>query len=72
MALTPSDVADLAKLARIELTPDELEHLAPQLEVIWMRSPAFPTWRPMTSSRCRMPAADQCLPRRRTSAIAAA
>ena len=34
MALTPSDVADLAKLARIELTPDELEHLAPQLEVI--------------------------------------
>jgi aspartyl-tRNA(Asn)/glutamyl-tRNA(Gln) amidotransferase subunit C len=34
VALTPSDVADLAKLARIELTPDELEHLAPQLEVI--------------------------------------
>ena len=34
MALTPSDVADLARLARIELTADELEHLAPQLEVI--------------------------------------
>ena len=34
MALTPSDVAELAKLARIELTADELEHLAPQLEVI--------------------------------------
>ena len=34
MALTPSDVAGLARLARIELTPDELEHLAPQLDVI--------------------------------------
>lgn len=34
MALTPSDVADLARLARIELTADELEHLAPQLGVI--------------------------------------
>ncbi len=34
MALTPSDVADLARLARIELTQEELEHLAPQLEVI--------------------------------------
>ncbi len=34
MALTPDDVADLAKLARIELTDDELAHLAPQLDVI--------------------------------------
>jgi aspartyl-tRNA(Asn)/glutamyl-tRNA(Gln) amidotransferase subunit C len=34
VALTPSDVADLARLARIELTADELEHLAPQLQVI--------------------------------------
>ena len=34
MALTPSDVADLARLARIELTADELDHLAPHLEVI--------------------------------------
>ena len=34
MALTPSDVADLARLARIELTADVLEHLAPQLKVI--------------------------------------
>ena len=34
MALTPSDVADLARLARIELTEEELEHLAPQLDVI--------------------------------------
>lgn len=34
MALSPSDVAGLARLARIELTPDELEHLAPQLDVI--------------------------------------
>ena len=39
MALTPDalstqDVADLARLARIELTPDELEHLAPQLDAI--------------------------------------
>ena len=34
MALTPDDVADLARLARIELTPDELAHLAPQLDVI--------------------------------------
>ena len=34
MALTPEDVADLARLARIELTPAELAHLAPQLDVI--------------------------------------
>ena len=34
MALSPQDVADLAKLARIDLTPDELSHLAPQLDVI--------------------------------------
>jgi aspartyl-tRNA(Asn)/glutamyl-tRNA(Gln) amidotransferase subunit C len=32
--LTPDDVADLARLARIELTDAELEHLAPQLDVI--------------------------------------
>jgi aspartyl-tRNA(Asn)/glutamyl-tRNA(Gln) amidotransferase subunit C len=34
VALSANDVADLARLARIELTPEELEHLAPQLEVI--------------------------------------
>lgn len=34
MALTPDDVARLAALARIDLTPDELAHLAPQLDVI--------------------------------------
>ncbi len=34
MPLTPEDVADLARLARIELTADELAHLAPQLDVI--------------------------------------
>lgn len=34
MALTPDEVADLARLSRIELTRAELEHLAPQLEVI--------------------------------------
>ena len=34
MALTADDVADLARLARIELTQDELQHLAPQLDVI--------------------------------------
>lgn len=34
MPLSPADVADLARLARIELTPEELEHLAPQLDVI--------------------------------------
>lgn len=34
MALSPSDVARLAELARIDLTPDELEHLGPQLDVI--------------------------------------
>ncbi|HET9871092.1 MAG TPA: Asp-tRNA(Asn)/Glu-tRNA(Gln) amidotransferase subunit GatC [Propionibacteriaceae bacterium] len=34
MALSPEDVADLARLARIELTREELDHLAPQLEVI--------------------------------------
>jgi aspartyl-tRNA(Asn)/glutamyl-tRNA(Gln) amidotransferase subunit C len=32
--LTPDDVANLARLARIELTPDELATLAPQLDVI--------------------------------------
>ena len=34
MALTPDDVAALARLARIELTDDELAQLAPQLDVI--------------------------------------
>ena len=34
MALSPSDVARLADLARIELTDDELARLAPQLDVI--------------------------------------
>ena len=34
VALSRGDVADLARLARIELTPEELDHLAPQLEVI--------------------------------------
>ncbi|MDN5771472.1 MAG: aspartyl/glutamyl-tRNA amidotransferase subunit C, partial [Microlunatus sp.] len=34
MALSPDDVAELARLARIELTVDELTRLAPQLEVI--------------------------------------
>jgi aspartyl-tRNA(Asn)/glutamyl-tRNA(Gln) amidotransferase subunit C len=32
--LSPDDVAELARLARIELTVDELAHLAPQLDVI--------------------------------------
>jgi aspartyl-tRNA(Asn)/glutamyl-tRNA(Gln) amidotransferase subunit C len=32
--LTPQDVAELARLARIQLTDDELAHLAPQLDVI--------------------------------------
>ncbi len=34
MALSTADVARLAELARIELSPDDLERLAPQLEVI--------------------------------------
>ncbi len=34
MALTADDVAALARLARIDLTQDELQHLAPQLGVI--------------------------------------
>lgn len=34
MALSPQDVAGLARLARIDLTPEELEHLAPQLDGI--------------------------------------
>ena len=34
MPLTREDVAELARLARIELTEDELAHLAPQLDVI--------------------------------------
>ena len=34
MALSVSDVERLGDLARIELSPEELEHLAPQLDVI--------------------------------------
>ncbi len=34
MALTVSEVARLAEMARIGLEPSELEHLAPQLDVI--------------------------------------
>ena len=34
MSLTPADVARLAELARIELTEDERDRLAPQLDVI--------------------------------------
>lgn len=34
MALTAADVGRLAELARINLTPPELAHLAPQLDVI--------------------------------------
>lgn len=34
MALTETDVARLAELARIDLTPEELRVFAPQLDVI--------------------------------------
>lgn len=34
MALTPDDVARLAALSRIELTPEEMARLAPQLDTI--------------------------------------
>jgi aspartyl-tRNA(Asn)/glutamyl-tRNA(Gln) amidotransferase subunit C len=34
VALSPDDVAALARLARIEMTAEELVHLAPQLDVI--------------------------------------
>lgn len=34
MALTKDDVARLAALARIDLTDTELEHLAPQIDLI--------------------------------------
>ncbi|MCD0461185.1 Asp-tRNA(Asn)/Glu-tRNA(Gln) amidotransferase subunit GatC [Roseiconus lacunae] len=34
MALTTEDAAKLARLARLELPQEELEHLAPQLESI--------------------------------------
>lgn len=34
MALSREEVAALARLARIELSADELEHLAPQLDQI--------------------------------------
>ena len=34
MALSADDVAALARLARIEMTDEELAHLAPQLDVI--------------------------------------
>ncbi|MEQ7124815.1 Asp-tRNA(Asn)/Glu-tRNA(Gln) amidotransferase subunit GatC [Actinopolymorpha sp. B11F2] len=33
-AITREEVAHLARLARIDLTDDELDHLAPQLDVI--------------------------------------
>lgn len=33
-AITREEVANLARLARIALTDEELDHLAPQLEVI--------------------------------------
>ena len=73
MALTPDDVADLARLARIELTEDELDHLAPQLDVI-LESVAQRVRR----RRRRHPAdlaraaADQRVPRRRGPPVAAA
>lgn len=34
VALSPSDVARLAELARIDLTPADMERLAPQLDTI--------------------------------------
>jgi aspartyl-tRNA(Asn)/glutamyl-tRNA(Gln) amidotransferase subunit C len=34
VALSPADVARLAQLARVSLSADELEKLAPQLDVI--------------------------------------
>ncbi|QDP98809.1 Asp-tRNA(Asn)/Glu-tRNA(Gln) amidotransferase subunit GatC [Microlunatus elymi] len=34
VALSPDEVAALGRLARIELTPEELDHLAPQLDQI--------------------------------------
>ena len=34
MPLTPTELADLARLARIRLSDDELSQLAPQLDVI--------------------------------------
>lgn len=34
MALTPQEVAKLAELARIDLTPAETEHFATQIDVI--------------------------------------
>ncbi|MBO0812310.1 MAG: Asp-tRNA(Asn)/Glu-tRNA(Gln) amidotransferase subunit GatC [Microlunatus sp.] len=34
MALSREEVAALGRLARIELSPEELEHLAPQLDQI--------------------------------------
>ncbi|MEA5154521.1 MAG: Asp-tRNA(Asn)/Glu-tRNA(Gln) amidotransferase subunit GatC [Raineyella sp.] len=34
MALSQDEVARLAQLARIDLSPEELDHLAPQLDVI--------------------------------------
>ena len=33
-SITPDEVAHLARLARLDLPPDELEHYAGQLEVI--------------------------------------
>jgi aspartyl-tRNA(Asn)/glutamyl-tRNA(Gln) amidotransferase subunit C len=34
MAITRDEVAHLARLARLDLAPDELDHLAAQLDVI--------------------------------------
>ena len=72
MALSTDDVAALARLARIELTDDELAHLAPQLDVI-LESVA----RVSRRRRRRHPAdvarraADECLPGRRRTSVPA-
>ena len=69
----PTDVADLARLARIELTADELAHLAPQLDVILESVAQVAEVAaddiPPTSHAA---AADQRVPRRRRPSVAAA
>ena len=73
MALSPDDVAALARLARIELTDEELAHLAPQLDVI-LESVASVVRRRRRRHPADLPraAADQRVPRGRGPSVAAA
>ena len=71
MALTTEDVANLARLARIELTEAELEVLAPQLDVILESVARVSEVAAQGTSRRPRAAAVERVPRGRVAAIAA-